>query len=53
MRNAPAQVCEIFKNGIFVEDLFIIPFRNFIRWYIIDILELNFYTCKLCFYKDL
>ena len=51
-KEAPTQVffceyCEIFKNSFFIEDLLIIPFRNFYlmidNWYF----RVIFYYCKI------
>ena len=40
---------EIFRNGIFIEDLFIIPFHLMIdNW---DVLDLNFTTANFTFTK--
>ena len=41
------ECCRIFKYSFFIEDLSIIPFRNFIWWYIIDISGLYFTAVKL------
>ena len=41
------EYCKIFKNSFFIEDLLIIPFRNFYLMIDIDILGLYFITVKL------
>ena len=52
LKETPTEVfsyeyCKTFKNSSFMEHLFVILFRNFIWWWILDVWRLHFPTLKL------